>query len=321
MTLEAHLPPDLRGPTTTITRIAAGLSGAGVYRVEAAGAVFVLKVAAESESAADWHRTLHIQRLAADHGLTPRVVHVDEPGRAVLTAFVTDRSFPAFYRDPRTHEAALEQLGRTVRRIHSVPIPADTPLREPRAFLAQVYRELLAGFALPTFAREAIQRVLAEAPLDGERALVLGHNDLNPSNLVYDGEAILVLDWAAAGAADPLYDLAVLSVFLRMDEGTSLGLLSAYDGKPAAALPGHFIHHRRLAATLAGSYQLHIARQLGHVGATGSETIASTLSLGDFYQRMRAGALRLGTAEGQWAFGLALIEESLAPGARARAGA
>ncbi len=36
MTLETHLPPDLRVPTTTITPIAAGLSGAAVYRVDAA---------------------------------------------------------------------------------------------------------------------------------------------------------------------------------------------------------------------------------------------------------------------------------------------
>jgi hypothetical protein len=90
MTLEDHLPPDLRGSTTTITRI------------------------------------------AADAGLAPRIVHVDEPGRAVLTAFVVDRSFPAFYRDPGTHEAALRQLGRTVRRIHALPIPADAPLVENR---------------------------------------------------------------------------------------------------------------------------------------------------------------------------------------------
>src|SRR5688572_1157188 len=66
MNLEHHLPPDLRGPTTTISPIAGGLSGAGVHRVEAAGQSFVLKVAGESESAADWHDTLRIQRLAAD---------------------------------------------------------------------------------------------------------------------------------------------------------------------------------------------------------------------------------------------------------------
>ena len=43
--LEDCLPTELRGPATSITRIAAGLSGAGVYRVDAAGQMFVLKTA------------------------------------------------------------------------------------------------------------------------------------------------------------------------------------------------------------------------------------------------------------------------------------
>jgi hypothetical protein len=57
MSLEDHLSPDLRGPATTIAWIAAGLSGAGIYRVEAAGQSFVPKVAAESEDAANWRGT------------------------------------------------------------------------------------------------------------------------------------------------------------------------------------------------------------------------------------------------------------------------
>nr|WP_239015303.1 phosphotransferase [Archangium violaceum] len=292
--------------------MAAGLSGAGVYRVETAGQSFVLKIAGEAENDADWRPALHIQRLAADAGLAPRIVHVDEARRAVLTAFVSDRSFGAFYGDPRTHEAALTQLGRTVRRIHALPLPADARMREPREFLAQVWDGLLAGFALPDFVGDTVQRVLSENPPTRERALVLGHNDLNPTNLVYDGEAILILDWATAGPMDAYYDLAVLSVFLRMDEGTCMRLLSAYEGTRFAELPHRFTYTRRLAAALAGSFQLHLARQLKHAGATGEETLDSVPSLGEFYQRMRAGALKLGTADGHWGFGLALLKDNLA---------
>jgi Ser/Thr protein kinase RdoA (MazF antagonist) len=291
--------------------MAAGLSGAGVYRVEAAGQSFVLKVAGEAENEADWRSALHIQRLAADAGLAPRVIHVDEARRAVLTAFVADRSFRAFYGDPRTHEAALALLGRTVRRIHALPIPADAPRRDPRDLLAQVWDGLLAGFALPGFTGDVVRRVLAEDPLAHERVLVLGHNDLNPTNLIYDGEAIMILDWAAAGPMDAFYDLAVLSVFLRMDEGTSVRLLSAYEGRELIELPKRFLYTRRLAAALAGAFQLYFARQMKHAGTTGTETLDSTPSLGEFYQRMQAGALKLGTAEGHWGFGLALLKESL----------
>jgi hypothetical protein len=313
MTVEDCLPSDLQGPATTLTRIAAGMSGAAVYRVEAAGQSFVLKIAGEAENDTDWRRALHVQRLAADAGLAPRIIHVDEARRAVLTAFVADRSFVAFMRNPGTHEAALTQLGRTVRRIHALPIPADVSRRDPREMLAQLWSGgALAGFALPGFVGDAVQRVLAEEPPARDRPLVLGHNDLNPTNLVHDGESILILDWATASPIDAFYDLAVLSVFLRMDEGTSLRLLSAYEGGPCTELPRGFLYHRRLASALAGSFQLYLARQMKHAGATGAETLDATPALGEFYQRMMTGTLKLGTADGQWAFGLALLKESLA---------
>jgi aminoglycoside phosphotransferase (APT) family kinase protein len=312
MSLEACLPTNLRGPSTTITRIAAGLSGAGVYRVEAAEQTFVLKISGEDEALAGWRCKLHIQQLAANAGLSPRIIHMDEARRAVLSAFVGDRSFPAFYGDPRTREAAIAQLGQTVRRVHELALPPEADARDAREFLATTWSGPLANFALPAFVADMVRRVLTEEMPTRERALVLSHNDINPTNLIYDGENLLLLDWETAGPNDPFYDLAAISVFLRMDERTCQKLLAAYDGEPVARLPAQFVYSRRLAATLCGAVFLDLARQSGHAGASGGETLSSTPSLGDFYQRMRAGSLSLATAEGQWWFGLALMRESLA---------
>lgn len=168
---------------------------------------------------------------------------------------------------------------------------------ESSEFLTQVWSGFLAGFTLPGFVGDVVQRVLAEEPPTRERAWVLSHNDLNPNNLVYNGEAILILDWATAGPMDAFYDLAVISMFLCMDEGTSLRLLSAYEGTRVVELPHRFRSTRRLAAALAGTFQLHLARQMKHAGATGAETLDSTPSLGQFYQRMQTGAVKLGTAK------------------------
>jgi hypothetical protein len=55
---------------------------------------------------------------------------------------------------------------------------------------------------------------------------------------------------------------------------------------------------------------LNLARQSGHAGATGAETLDSVPSLADFYQRVRTGSLSVATGEGQWWFGLALMRES-----------
>lgn len=139
---------------------------------------------------------------------------------------------------------------------------------------------------------------------------MLSHNDVHPANMVFDGERLLLLDWDAAGANDPCFDLAAVSVFLRMDEATFASLLAAYDGEPVAALPARFRYFRRLAAVMCGANFLDIARQSGHAGATGDETLESAPSLTEFYGRMMSGALSIGAPDGQWQFGLALVKES-----------
>jgi thiamine kinase-like enzyme len=314
MSLEACLPAHLRGTSTRISEIAAGLSGAGVYRVEAAGQVFVLKIAGADKPLISWQQKLHIQQLAANSGLAPRVVHVDEERRAVVSGFVLDQSFPAFYGNPNTREAALVQVGQTVRRVHKLPLPLGTDVSNPLEFLANLWSELELNFALPAFVSDAVRRLLAEeAPLS-ERPLVLSHNDVNPTNLVYDGENLMLLDWETASLNDPFYDLAAISVFLRMDEETCQRLLAAYDDEPVCKLPTRFIYSRRLAAGLCGTMLLRLARQSGHGGATGEDNLSSAPTLGDFYQRLRTGSLSLATGEGQWSFGLALIKDFALPG-------
>ena len=315
MSLEACLPAELQGPATTITRVAAGLSGAGVYRVDAGGQASVLKISDESEPLTRWRAKLRIQQLAANAGLAPRIVHVDETRRAMVSEFVVDRSFPALYGNPATREVAMALLGRTLRRLHEIPLPAEAEGKSPRDFLAGIWALVGQSSPLPTFVSDAVERVLAEDEPVTEHAAVLSHNDVNPTNLVYDGERLLLLDWETSGPNDPYYDLAAISVCLRMDDDTCKMLLAAYAGayhgaptSTRATLPAGFSYYRRVAGLLYGTMFLHLARQSGYAGATGEETLESTLSLGDVYQRLRAGSANLTTGEGKWLLGLALVK-------------
>jgi aminoglycoside phosphotransferase len=304
--LEECLPANLRGPATTITRIAAGLSGAGVFRVEAGGEIFVLKVsAADDEPFAGWRARVHIQEVAASAGVAPRVIHVDESRRAVTSAFVVDRGFVPLVFDPRTRDAAIAQLGRTLRQVHDLPIPADAAAGDLRGFLAAA-----SHVSVPDFVAAAIRRMVAEEPPPSTRTLVLSHNDVNPTNLVYDGETLMLLDWAMAGPNDPLYDLAAIAVFLRMDDDTCRKLLGAHDGAPVDELPARFHYNKRLIAVLCGTVFLRLARDSGYTGGI-DDTLEAAPSLGDVFQRRRAGSLDVGSADGQWAFGLALVKASV----------
>ena len=300
MDLQTCLPESLRGPSTTIEPIGAGLSGAGVYRVTAGDAAYVLKVAADDQAHA-WLPRVELLRAAADAGIAPRVVHVDTERRAIVSELVVDRGLFASLSDPRTREAMIERLGATLARVHALPIAAGTPA-DPRGLLAALGS---VATGAPAFVGQAVARALAEEP-PAALASVASHNDVNPTNLVWDGERIVLLDWDVAGLNEPLYDLAAIAVFLRLDEASCLRLISAHDGAPVAALPARFAYDRRLIAALCGALSLHLARQRGHDGA------GEPRSLGDFYAGLRDGSIRMQTPAGQWLFGLALLRESLA---------
>jgi aminoglycoside phosphotransferase (APT) family kinase protein len=277
-----------------------------VFAVDAGAQHWVLKRSGDGPLDV-WRRKCELHRLAAEANLAPRIVHVDDDRRAVLSERIADRGFPARYGDPRTRDAAVALLGRTLKRVHELPIPEDAERAHPHSLLAEMAKAVR-PFA-PPFASEAMQRVLDEDPPPEDRPLVLSHNDVNPGNIVDDGERLLLVDWETAAPNEPLYDLAAIATFLRMDDATALAMLAAHDGAPASKLPARFVHLRRVVATLCGATFLQIARAQGHEGR-GDETLESTPSLGDFYGKLRAGAVELGTKDGQWAFGLALLKES-----------
>jgi aminoglycoside phosphotransferase (APT) family kinase protein len=307
--LELCLPPDLRGPQTTISRVSAGLSGARVYRVDAGGRAFALKIAGRDQPLALWRRKLQIQQLAADARVAPAVVHVDEDRRAILSGFVADQSFFPLYGNPATRAVATDRLAAMLRTLHQLPVPAGDPTRGPEHFIADAW-SLLKTVPVPPFVAEAVRQATVEPSFEPGPP-VLCHNDVNPSNVVYDGERLMLLDWETAGPNDAFYDLGAISIFLRMDADACRTLLTAYEGAAVAAIPERFTYNRRLAAILCATQFLLLAHLKGHAGATGEETVDTTLTLGEMYQRMRTGALDIASAEGQWQFGLALAKAGL----------
>jgi aminoglycoside phosphotransferase (APT) family kinase protein len=311
--IEASLPPDLRGPSTTLTKVSAGLSGAAVYRVDSGERTVVLKLTGANVAVEQWRNTLHILQMASSAGLAPRIIHVDEDRRAIVSEFVIDRSFPMFYRDPRTHAAAVTSLGRMLRRVHEIPLPPNAIPKDARTFLRETWSSLEQSVVAPAFVADAVTRLLDEEPPAAGRDVVLSHNDVNPTNLVYDGANLLLLDWDTAGPNEPFYDLAAIALFLRMDETTCRTLLAAHDDEPTSGVPARFAYDRRLAGVLCCAVFLRLAHAKGHPGASGGETLESTPTLGEVYQRLMAGAVNLTSAEGQWAFGLALLKAGMLP--------
>ena len=297
--LIACLPPELRGADTRIARIGAGLSGAGVYRVDAGGAAYALKVG--DAELAPWRPRVQLQQAASAAGVAPRVVHVDAARRAVVSELVADRGLIPRLASPSTRDAAIAEVGRVLARVHALPIPAGLPVMDGRALVAQLAGEL-AG-AAPAAALDAMARVAGESVPASGRADVASHGDVNPTNLVFDGARVLLLDWDVAGVTDPYADLAAFAVFLRLDDAGCRALIGAHDGADCGELPARFRHDRRVVAAACGGMFLRLARAGGYASDGAGATLA------EVHARRRAGEIDLGRPDGQWQMGMALVGE------------
>ena len=299
--LVACLPPELRGADTRIARIGAGLSGAGVYRVDAGGAAYALKVS--DAEVAPWRARMQLQAAASAAGVAPRVVHVDEARRAVVSELVADRGLMPRLIDPATREATIADVGRLVARVHALAIPPGLPAMDARGLLAQLAREL--DGAAPDAALAVMARVASERVPESDCAEVASHNDVNPTNLVFDGARVLLLDWDVSGMNDPYADLATFAVFLRLDDAACRALIAAHDddAAPAAELPARFRYDRRLVAAACGGIFLRLARAAGYTSDGAGATLA------EVYARMRAGDIHPARPDGQWQIGMALVGE------------
>jgi aminoglycoside phosphotransferase (APT) family kinase protein len=301
----AHLLPEERvGSVRTIQPIAMGQSGAAVYAVTTSRGEYVLRVQGTIVDASFFAQHLLVQRRAAAAGVAPAIAHVDEAARAVVATRVSGVTLAAALGDPAQRGPALASVVAKLRALHAV----DTTGVDDRdglayarlAYEAQRHRPGYPSWAVPDATFDRIHAALERDP-----RRVVGHNDLNPTNLLWDGAAAWIVDWDVAGLAHPHYDLAVLASFLLLGDEAVHGLLAMHDqAPPDEATLATFATLRRLAALISGLAFLSLVPDLAVLAAP---TRADAPTLAGCYAEMRSGALDMQTAPGRAAFAMALL--------------
>jgi hypothetical protein len=192
----------------TIAALSGGLSGSLVYKIVVDEQPYVLKLGRPSECLL----------IAADAHIAPTI----ESGKAAglsISAFIENQP-----------NLSLTELARTIRRIHSLPaFPAGTPL-------LSMVNGLISGFNATGF--EECLTFYAEIRQHypwGDTNLVPSHNDLNPGNIIFDGEKIWIIDWDAAHQNDRYVDLAIAANFYVKSEEQERVFLATYFGDDVTA--------------------------------------------------------------------------------------
>ena len=301
------LPADRFGNVLAVNSFPHGLSGAAVYDVATDAGEFVVRVLANL-GREQWHRRITLLRAVADAGIAPPLAWVDEGERATVSPKIPGQLATALA-DPAARPRAIASVVETLARLHRLPADAFAPA-DPIAMTRMLWDDQVAKPGFPAWATPAAALIdRAAARLDADPRRVPSHNDMNPTNVLWDDARVWLVDWDASGLTHPYYDLAVLSMFLRFDDATALDLLGRQEGTRISQEQAEtFRALRRLAAVLCGSMFLHLA---GDLTAVVPRHLDETPTLLQFYARLRTGELALRSSIGQAMFGASMLKEAI----------
>lgn len=298
-------PTEELGEITDVQPIKIGMSGAGVFAVKAAKGEFVVRF--HAGDLGSWQRTVAAQRLAAEVGVAPKLVHVDDAQHATITERITYFPIGAALANPDHRQRAMGSFVTQLRKLHAVPVPglkgSDTV-----AFARQVFREQLARKGFPGWAKGYDDRLDLVAPaLAKDPREAFSHCDLNPANVLWDGSRVWLVDWEGAALAHPFLDLAIFTNFLSMPDADARAFLAAQEGRELSpADEDLFGKLRDLARIVYGSVFLKLIPDLTQVAFLSKQDSAT---LGECFASMMQGKLALHEPQGRAAIAAAFFKQ------------
>jgi len=208
--------------------VTGGASGALIFKVAIRGGDYLLRLETGRDGFRDPERQYACLKIAAEAGVAPKLYYADARDGVAITGFVrvvaADPNAPPSARAP----AIVAQL----LRLHTAPLfPRLVNYMEGMETLIGLVRET--GILPPKglYSLLSAFSALKAAYPGGDADLVSSHNDLNPSNILFDGERPWFVDWESAFAADRYVDLAAVANFFARSEAEREVVLAAYFGE------------------------------------------------------------------------------------------
>jgi Ser/Thr protein kinase RdoA (MazF antagonist) len=141
--------------------------------------------------------------------------------------------------------------------------------------------------------------------------LVSSHNDLNPNNILFDGNRVWAVDWEVAFANDRYVDLAMLgNTFVKSDDDEAAYLHDYFDNEVDDYKRARFFLMRQVCHMCHAMLFFRLAAA-SKPANTAAEPEMTAPDLKDFYQLLRSGEVALGSYQDQLLYAKVLLGESL----------
>lgn len=281
---------------TALQPITSGASALS-YRIEVAGRSCLLRLeSSRRDEVRDPQRAYACMRAAVEAGIAPALHHADPAAGVAIMDFVPQRPLSDH---PDGAKGVARDLGTLLARLQATP--AFPPVFDYPTVIGVLFDQLLgSGLFAPGLLdphHAGFERIREACRWDAG-ALVSSHNDLNPGNILFDGERLWLVDWETAYRNDPLVDVATLTIFFATVPELEAVLLRSWLGRePDHALRARLILMRQLARLFYGcAASLNAAHALP---AVMPETDLAALTPAQFGDAVAQGRLVVGAPEAQ----------------------
>ncbi len=268
----------------------------------------MLRIVTQRNPLTDPVRQFAAMRIAAECGVAPEVLHADADAGLVISAFVPPQPFTTLFDDP----ARVAELGALVRRLH------DGPAMPPFLDTFQAIEQALIGIAAsgtvlsPLMSEFLVHFEQVKDALRPHLTLGASHNDLNPGNLLHDGERFWIIDWESAWQNDPYFDLATVLHWFGFAGERERALLHGYfGGAPTAWQQAKLELMRQVVSCYYAVVFLLIPLQRKEFPPALDLDRDSLPSFTDIRAAMRDGTVPLATAADHARFSLVMINDAL----------
>lgn len=279
-------------PIGAITPIGGGASTASTFRIEVRDRRYLLRVEGQPSPLRNPHQYVSM-RIAAEAGIAPNIHYVDEEDRIAVIDFIEQQPLKTYRGGPRALARALGELLWRVQATAMFPKFVNYPDIVARLW-AHVCRTGLFAAGVLDAPTERLGRIREACAWDSASS-VSSHNDPIPSNILFDGERLWLIDWESACRNDPLVDVAIMLDNLAPSPELEELLLQAWLGRvPDEALRARLAPVRALTRLYYAGVLLSASAAAGRASA---DTDLSAPTVPDFQQAIREGRLEPGAAE------------------------
>ncbi len=287
--------------------LAGGLSTSSVYKIIANGRPYVLKLDAPVSNTSI-SGSGHL-RLAADAGIAPPLYHQDTATGISISGYIDNKPIRSSF----APDKLAIGLAHTIRRAHLLSCQRNAD------DLLSIIDGLIGIFKQSGILRAPefdecfgyFDKVRTAYPWqDADK--VFSHNDLNPNNILCDGEKIWIIDWDVASVNDRYIDLAnAANYFIHTPQDEKIFLETYFDGRLDDSKISRFFIMRQVCRIIYAMLMFQLAARHKPSGYQHDQQMEG-ITVSAFGALRSIGQISLASYEGQLMYGKALVNEAVA---------